>query len=166
MAIKSLHMLLATALVLASAQVWAFDKELAASYQDLFEPIVGAKAGKALHLIKPQAFVDDLKKGKRFVALDVRTPAESVVFTITLPGSLKIPVNELFKEENLARLPKDKQIVVICKSGIRASVAGTALRHIGFNNVYILKGGLYALNVYLDPKTANTPPKVEKISMK
>jgi rhodanese-related sulfurtransferase len=158
---KLLHILLATAMVVTSTSVLAYNQELAASYQKLFEPVAGIKAGKALHLVKPDAFMEDLKKGKQIVTIDVRTPAESVVFTMTLPGSLSIPANEVFKPENLARLPKDKQIVVVCKSGTRASVVGTALRHVGFNNVYILKGGIKALNVYLDPKTANTPPKAE-----
>jgi len=163
---KLLHVFLATAIVLSSTSGWAYDQDLAASYQKLFEPVAGVKAGKALHLIKPDAYMEDLKKGKEFVAIDVRTPAESVVFTMTLPGSLSIPTNEVFKPENLARLPKDKQIVVVCKSGTRAIAVGTALRHLGFSNVYILKGGINALSVYLDPKTANTLPKTEKVSMK
>jgi hypothetical protein len=34
---------------------------------------------------------------------------------------------------------------------------GTALLHIGLNNVYILKGGFKVLSNYLDAKTANMP---------
>jgi len=41
---------------------------------------------------------------------------------------------------------------------VRATAAGTALRHIGFENVYILKGGFKALTDYMGPKEANTPP--------
>ena len=47
--------------------------------------------------------------------------------------------------------------VVLCKSGARATAAGTALRHIGFENVYVLKGGFKALTGYLGPVEANTP---------
>jgi rhodanese-related sulfurtransferase len=36
----------------------------------------------------------------------------------------------------------------------------TGLRHIGFDKVYVLKGGHIALSKYLDPKTANPPPPV------
>ena len=91
--------------------------------------------------------------------LDVRTPAEIGVFTSILPGSLTIPVNELFTEDNLGRIPTDKTVVVLCKSGTRATAAGTALRHISFENVYVLKGGFKALITYMGPKEANTPPK-------
>jgi rhodanese-related sulfurtransferase len=159
---KTLQVFLAIMLVFSATMSWAYNQELAASYQELFRPVSGAKAGKELHLIKPDAFMEDLKKGKRYVTIDVRTRAESFVYTMTLPDSMAIPVNHLFTAENLARLPKDKPIVVVCKSGTRATAAGTALRHIGFNNVYILKGGFKALSAYLDPKVANTPPQSEK----
>jgi len=49
--------------------------------------------------------------------------------------------------------------VVVCVSGARASAAGTALRHIGFENVYIFKGGFKALAGYMGPKEANAPLK-------
>ena len=90
------------------------------------------------------------------MALDVRTPAESGVYSVTLPGSLAIPINELFKPDNLARIPTDRTVVVFCLSGSRATAAGTALRHIGFENVYILKGGYKALVAYMSPEQANT----------
>jgi 3-mercaptopyruvate sulfurtransferase SseA len=74
-----------------------------------------------------------------------------------LPGALVIPINELFTDASLARIPTDKTVIVLCKSGTRATAAGTALRHIGFENVYILKGGYKALIAYMGPKEANTP---------
>ena len=161
-----LHSLFITTLALLSTSAWAYNQELAASYRQLFEPVSGAKAGKALHLVKPEAFIEELKRGKNVVVIDVRTAAESNVFSMTLPGSLRIPASDVFKPENLARLPKDRQMVIVCKSGTRATAIGTALRHVGFNNTYILKGGIKALNAYLDPKTANTPAQKGKPSMK
>jgi 3-mercaptopyruvate sulfurtransferase SseA len=68
-------------------------------------------------------------------------------------------MNELFTDAGLARIPTDKTVIVLCKSGTRATAAGTALRHIGFENVYILKGGYKALIAYMGPKEANTQPK-------
>ena len=149
-------------LLIVSASAWSFDEDLAASYAKLFEPVAGAKAGKGLHLMAPKLFVSKIKAGERLVTLDIRTPAETAVFTSTLPGSLTIPIDRLFIADNLARLPTDAPVVVLCKSGTRATAAGTALRHIGFNNVYILKGGFKALSSYLDAKTANAPAKLEK----
>jgi len=162
---KLLSTLLAAALALTAATTgWAYDHELAASYAQLFEPVTGAKAGKALHLMTPEALVESINTGKEVVTLDVRTPAETGIYTMALPGSLTIPVNELFRTESLDRLPTDKKVVVVCVSGTRASVVGTALRHVGFDNVYILKGGFKALSAYLNAKTSNMPPKADKVA--
>lgn len=136
-----------------------YDAQLAQSYARLFEPVAGAKAGKALHLMPPGQLVKNLQAGKPLVALDVRTPNEFGVFGLTLPESLSIPVNEVFLPENLERIPQDKTVLVVCKSGTRATAVATALRHIGFSDVYILKGGLVALSTYLTPKVANPPAK-------
>ena len=110
----------------------------------------------------PEVFMNNLKTGKHMVTLDVRTPAESGIYSSTLPGSLAIPINDLFTKTSLDRIPTNKIVVVICKSGARATAAGTSLRHIGFKNVYILSGGFKALMGYLGPKEANSPLKVKK----
>ena len=94
------------------------------------------------------------------IALDIRTRNEFGVLGITLPETLLIPANEVFHPENLDRIPEDRNVVVVCQSGTRAVAVGTGLRHIGFHNVYVLKGGIMALAKYLSPKTANPPPKV------
>lgn len=140
---------------------WSYDTAMAESYAKLFAPVKGVGAGKALHLMKPDAFLNKIKAKEPLVSLDVRTPAEIGVFTSILPGSLMIPMNELFTEANLARIPTDKTVVVLCKSGTRATAAGTALRHIGFEKVYVLKGGFKALIAYMGPKEANSPLKPE-----
>ena len=140
---------------------WSYDTAMAESYANLFAPVKGAGAGKALHLMKPDALLNKIKAKEPLVSLDVRTPAEIGVFTSILPGSLMIPMNELFTEANLARIPTDKTVVVLCKSGTRATAAGTALRHIGFENVHVLKGGFKALIAYMGPKEANSPLKLE-----
>jgi rhodanese-related sulfurtransferase len=136
-----------------------YDDSLAEGYAKLFAPVAGAAAGKGLHCMPPEKFIKELQAGKRFVPLDVRTQNEAGIYGVTLPGSLAIPVNEVFLPENLARIPQDETVLVVCKSGTRAAAVATALRHIGFSDVYILKGGLMALAKYLDPKVANPPRK-------
>jgi len=143
--------LLAITVALATP-AWSYDAAMAESYAKLFAPVKGAGAGKALHLMKPDAFMNKVKAKEPVVALDVRTPAEIGVFTSILPGSLTIPIDALFTEANLARIPTDEAVVVLCKSGTRATAAGTALRHIGFENVYVLKGGFKALIAYIGAK--------------
>ena len=149
--------LLAVAVTIAGP-AWSYDSAMAESYATLFAPVKGAGAGKALHLIPPDVFLNKVKTKEPMVLLDIRTPAETRIYSVTLPGSLVIPVSELFTGANLALIPTDKTVVLLCVSGTRASAAGTALRHIGFENVYILKGGFKALTAYMGPKEANTPP--------
>jgi rhodanese-related sulfurtransferase len=144
-------------LVSLGAVASGYDAALAASYAELFERAAAAKTGKALHLMKPDRLLKDLQAGKEIIALDVRTPNESDLLRITLPGSMQMPINEVFLAENLDRIPHDKTVVVVCKSGTRATAVGTGLRHVGFDNVYILKGGLTALSGHLDAKNANPP---------
>lgn len=163
MFIRLLTISLLAAVVTIAAPAWSYDSAMAESYAALFAPVKGAGAGKALHLISPDAFLNKVKAKEPLVVLDIRTPAETGVYSVTLPGSLVIPVNELFTGENLALVPTDRTVVIVCLSGTRASAAGTALRHIGFENVYILKGGFKALTGYLGPKEANTPLKVNTV---
>jgi rhodanese-related sulfurtransferase len=137
-----------------SQAVWPYDAELAQSYAKLFADVRGAGAGKALHFMSPQSFIDDLEQGKPYVAIDVRTPAETGLFKLSLENSLAMPADQVFSPENLALIPVDKPVVIICKSGARATAVGTALRHIGFDNVFILEGGFQELARYYGPKQA------------
>jgi rhodanese-related sulfurtransferase len=144
--------------LLCAAPAWSYDSAMAESYAKLFAPVKGAGAGKALHLMSPAVFVDKVKANQPLVTLDVRTFAEIGFYTSMLPGALVIPLEQLFTPENLAVIPTGKPVVVLCMSGTRATAAGTALRHIGYDNVYVLKGGFKALTAYLGPKQANSPP--------
>ena len=81
--------ILAIAVVFA-APAWSYDNELADSYAKLFAPVKGKAAGKAMHLMKPDAFLDKVKANEPLVVLDVRTPAESGVFSSSLPGTLLV----------------------------------------------------------------------------
>ena len=151
--------ILLVAFVGLAAPAWSYDAAMAESYAELFAPVKGPGAGKALHMMKPDAFLKKVKSQAPLVTLDMRTAAEMGVFGMTLPGSLAIPLDELFTRANLDLIPTDKTVVIVCQSGTRAVAAGTALRHIGFDNVYVLKGGLKALSTYMGAKEANMPLK-------
>ncbi len=90
-----------------ASTAWSYDAEMAQSYAKLFAPAEGVKVGKELHFINPEGFIKNLQAGKEYVALDVRTSGEAAMLGITMPGSMAIPLNELFKEENIQRIPTD-----------------------------------------------------------
>jgi rhodanese-related sulfurtransferase len=78
-----------------------------------------------------------IDKGEVFI-LDVRTREEYNESHIM--GSTLIPVQELdirFKE-----LPRDKKIVVYCRSGSRSVTASDILVKNGFTQIYNMQGGI------------------------
>lgn len=70
--------------------------------------------------------------------LDVRQPDEWNEYHV--PGSTLIPLGEL--EARVKELPRDKQIVVVCRSGNRSATGRDILSKAGFTQVTSLAGGL------------------------
>ena len=48
---------------------WSYDSVMAESYAELFAPVKGAGAGKALHLMKPDVFLNKVKTKELLVAV-------------------------------------------------------------------------------------------------
>lgn len=136
---------------------WDFNHELAESYAAIFAPAAEGQSGKSLHCIQPESLLKWLSHGEAVTGLDIRTPGETAVFGLALPGSLQIPLNELFTPGFLDQVPRDRKVIVLCQSGVRASMAVLALRHLGYEQVYALQGGYQGLTSYLDPGTAHAP---------
>jgi rhodanese-related sulfurtransferase len=70
--------------------------------------------------------------------LDVREPDEWNQFHV--PDSTLIPLGELASRLN--ELPKDKEIVVVCRSGNRSAKGRDILLNAGFTQVTSMAGGL------------------------
>ena len=95
--------------------------------------------------------------------LDVRDADEFSDFQI--PNSTNIPLKELFKSENISKIPKDKKVITICPRGNRAMVATFALARNGIKS-QVLEGGLGGWSQVLSAtKAADIPTviQVEKI---
>ncbi len=70
--------------------------------------------------------------------LDVREPSEWNEFHI--PNTTLIPLGQL--ETRVSEIPKDKPIVVVCRSGNRSAVGRDILKQAGFKNVTSVDGGV------------------------
>ena len=70
--------------------------------------------------------------------LDVRTVEEWNEYHV--PGSKLIPLNEL--GNRLAEVPKDREVVVVCRSGNRSATGRDLLLKAGYPQVTSLAGGL------------------------
>jgi rhodanese-related sulfurtransferase len=72
--------------------------------------------------------------------LDVREPAEWERGHI--PGATLIPLGQL--RQRLGELPRDREIVVVCRSGGRSAMGRDILKEAGFKNVTSMAEGMNA----------------------
>ncbi len=99
----------------------------------------------------PQLSVKDLKKridaGEDVFILDVREPYE---YQIAQIGGKLIPQNDV--PQRLAEIPRDREIVVQCRSGARSQKIAEFLKLSGYQQVVNLAGGILAWSDEIDPR--------------
>lgn len=78
---------------------------------------------------------------KNLVIVDVRMPKDKKYDQGHLPGAIYIGFKEIAKPENLAKLPKDKDIIVHCDTGHEQNKALSVLRMLGYK-AYDMKWGM------------------------
>jgi rhodanese-related sulfurtransferase len=83
--------------------------------------------------------------------IDVRTPAE--FGTAHIPGSYNVPLHLL--QEHAAEIAGhlDQDIVLVCRSGMRAAQAEQTLARTGLPNLHLLEGGITAWQQRAAPVT-------------
>ncbi|MCX6141051.1 MAG: rhodanese-like domain-containing protein [Candidatus Kapabacteria bacterium] len=81
-----------------------------------------------------------LDAGEAIVLLDVRQPEEYAEQHI--PNSILIPLGELPDRVDELEDYRDKEIVVICRSGSRSGQACMFLTMSGFENAVNMRGGM------------------------
>ncbi|WP_405107726.1 rhodanese-like domain-containing protein [Micromonospora sp. NBC_01405] len=74
--------------------------------------------------------------------LDVRTPGEFE--TSHIPGSYNVPLDLLKEHREELRRHLDEDVVLICRSGVRAAQAEQTLAGVGLPNLKVLDGGIMA----------------------
>lgn len=85
--------------------------------------------------------------------LDVRSQDEWNQMHIA--KSTLIPLDEL--PNRLNEVPKDQDVVVICRSGVRSKEGVTVLRNAGYTRVVCMTGGLLAWKAAGYPLEGNNP---------
>ena len=107
------------------------DWEIAVSYTHLLTTLADSVDAATVNAVKdnPGVFL-----------IDVREPDEYAAGHI--PGITLIPMGEV--AARLAELPRDKEIIVTCRTGNRSSQIADLLREQGFTNVHNMTGGIVA----------------------
>ncbi|WP_165973512.1 rhodanese-like domain-containing protein [Luteibacter rhizovicinus] len=98
-------------------------------------------SGFAQDVTRP-AFADLQQRHAAPLLLDVRTPAEYGDGHIA--GALNVPVDEVAARHGVLGVPRDREVVVYCKSGKRAARARDTLQSLGYTNVHLLEGSVDA----------------------
>ncbi len=101
---------------------------------------------KPVKEISVQNFQKLLDEKADFQLIDVREPHEYDI--VALDGEL-IPLGDIL--QNAAKIKKDKQVIIHCRSGARSATAIRELEaNFGFDNLYNLKGGVKAYAEEID----------------
>lgn len=90
--------------------------------------------------IDSESLKERLAKGDDLLLVDIRTPGE--VAQGAIPGALPMPMHLI--PLRLTELPKDKDLVLYCRSGARSYQACAYLMQQGLGRVLNLRGGIIA----------------------
>jgi NADPH-dependent 2,4-dienoyl-CoA reductase/sulfur reductase-like enzyme/rhodanese-related sulfurtransferase len=84
-------------------------------------------------------------RGGDFIVLDVREERELELFG-TLPYELcHVPLGKLKEKVAQSReIPKEREVVIVCRAGVRAWSAYAALARCGYTKLLVLEGGISA----------------------
>lgn len=102
---------------------------------------------KGVAEIAPAELVARLGREDGVVLLDVREPWEWALGY--LPGARLLPLGDL--ERAIDSLPRDLDLVVYCKGGVRSAHAAIELAGAGFERVWSLAGGIARWREEVDP---------------
>jgi len=141
-------------ILLFSSQLFGYDVEKAKSFNDFYSHMTQKACADSTLFIAADTVMKFLKEKKNILLLDVRTDAEASVVGLTADNSLHIPIEHLFNQKELHKLPNNTPIMILCHSGTRATMAAVGLKMIGVKNVQVVKGGIVALTNADNPKNA------------
>jgi adenylyltransferase/sulfurtransferase len=110
-------------------------KGLLDNYEEFCSPAGGS------HLSVQELKVK-MDRGDDFLLIDVREASEFEIARI--PGSVLIPIGQFIDGSALENLPRDKQIILHCHSGIRSAKSLSILKSAGFKDVTHVEGGILA----------------------
>jgi rhodanese-related sulfurtransferase len=91
------------------------------------------------------------EKKTDFLVVDVR-PTPPGQQGGKIPGALYIPYQEILKPENLAKLPKDKKLILACMTGQLQNLPVLALRTLGYQAFTLRYGHAGWINGYFATK--------------
>jgi rhodanese-related sulfurtransferase len=101
-------------------------------------------------IITSEELMQKIMANEDLFLLDVRESEE--LLESKIEGVVNIPLAQIFEPNGMDEIPTDKQVVVICGSGNRATIATYALAQNGID-FQVLEGGMNAWNTKTDKQS-------------
>jgi len=136
---KKLSVLIFTAILMAVISVSAghASEDLAKKFNDVLSQ---AQSQNGFQIKAADVHKMITEKRQDFLIVDVR-PIPPGQQGGKIAGSIFIPYSEIMKPENLARLPKDKMLILACVTGQTQNLPIVPLRVLGYN-AYTMSFGM------------------------
>lgn len=104
--------------------------------------IIRNKIEELGHGVKPFELKKKMDSEEEFILLDVRSPQEVEQTSLPDQRVVNIPLNQI--RNRLQELPQDSEIIIFCRTSVRAYEAECILRGEGYSDVKFLDGSLDA----------------------
>lgn len=98
------------------------------------------EAGPESAPMSPGEVDEALHEGKKLVLIDVREPEEFADGRVAVARN--IPLRDL--RARLADIPRDADVVLVCRTGARSQMAWELLLELGYTKVHNMDGGMLA----------------------
>jgi rhodanese-related sulfurtransferase len=136
---KKLSVLFFAAIIMAviSVPVGHASEDLAKKFNDVLSQ---AQSQKGWQIKAAEVHKMIMEKKQDFLIVDVR-PIPPGQQGGKIAGSIFIPYYEIMKPENLAKLPKDKKLILACVTGQTQNLPIVPLRVLGYN-AYTMSFGM------------------------
>jgi adenylyltransferase/sulfurtransferase len=97
--------------------------------------------------VDPRALAQRIASGVAPMLVDIREPWETAI--ARLPGAELVPMSSIVA--GTAEVPRDREVILYCRSGARSGRLMEALRAQGYDRLRHLRGGIEAWRVDVDP---------------
>ena len=111
--------------------------------------MTGCTADAGSNRLTAAELLQKIHSGEKLYLIDVRQPEELTGPLGALPGVVNIPLPDL--ERRSAEIPKNRALILICRSGHRSSQAASILKRQGYTQIQNVEGGMLAIRA-LEPK--------------
>jgi len=112
----------------------------------LFLSIGCTQSQKSANTITPEQLKQKIDKHENMILIDVRTQPEYTGELGHIKGTVLLPVQDITSWISNYENEKDKEIIMICRSGNRSGRATQYFLDNGFKDVYNMEGGMIAWN--------------------